>query len=93
MPLCYKRNPQQFWRNSTKAPSHLSHQDANDHAQLVQRPEGATDSGGGDLTDVHWCQACAQATEDADNEPADDDQLKGLTHHRQAHQAATNQRQ
>lgn len=72
---------------------HLSHQDADDHAQLVQRAEGTTDSGGGDLAHVHGRQARAQATEAADNEPADDDQLKGLTHDGQAHQAATDQRQ
>lgn len=70
--------------------AHLCHQDADDHAQLVQGAEGPSDSGGSYLAHVHGGQARAQAAEDADDQPADDDHLEGFRHEGQAHQTPAN---
>lgn len=75
---------------SRNAAAHLCHQDANDHAQLVQSAEGPSDSGGSDLAHVHGDQARAQAAEDANDEPTDDDHLEGFSHEGQAHHPAAN---
>lgn len=55
----------------------------------MQRAEGSSDSSGRDLTYVHGCQSGAQTTEYADDQPANNDQLKRLSQDWQSHQTPT----
>lgn len=68
---------------------YLCHQDANDHSQLVEGAEGPPEVRGGQLSHVHGRQSRTQATEHANDQPANDDHLKGLTQAGQTHQSST----
>lgn len=75
----------------SELPPHLRQEDADDHAELVQRAQGSTEGRGRDLLHVHGHKAGAEAGVEAHDEASDDEHLKGGGQFGEAHEHGSNE--
>lgn len=72
---------------------HHPQQDARGEGHLVERGEGASQVGGGNLLDVEWVETHDQAAEEAEHHAAQDENLKRLAGFGGGHQTRSHNRE
>ncbi len=65
---------------------YLSHEDANNDAQLMKGAQGSSEGCGGHFTHVHGHKASGQTRVKTHHEPPNNEHLPGRPHLREAHQ-------